>query len=208
MKRSYIGLAAAMMSAFGLSFGIGAASAAPDNLVPTGNPISGCGQGFSVGGACQTDNKNVYWHMADGGAKALETNDRVALKAMLDDQFQGPMNLTYDSTPAFTGSAETDWIFQEDSPGPGLAGYVWCNDKIGTWRCDQHYIMIDTGAYLNPKITCHETGHAVGLTHGDWATPSTANNASSLGCLRGPYSAITSNALGANNKAQIAAVYN
>lgn len=199
------------LATFGVSFAAGAGIANADNLVPTGNTAVTCPQGYPPPhGNCQTDNATVYWHMASG-TQALEAADRTALTNMLDAQY-GPTDLTliYDSTPVFSGGGETDWIYQE---GPieeeGVIGRTWCNDKVSTWACDQHYIKLEgSGQYFqNPKVTCHETGHAAGLTHGNAAYPVLPMNASSLGCLRAPLEAITSNALGSSNASQINAVY-
>lgn len=207
----YAWAAPAALALLGASLAAGIGIANADNLVPTGNGAITCPQGYPPPhGTCRTDNAKVYWHMASG-TQALEPADRTALTNMLTAQF-GPTDLTlvYDSTPVFSGSGETDWIYQE---GPiaeeGVIGRTWCNDKVSTWVCDQHYIKLEgSGQYFqNPKVTCHETGHAVGLTHGNAAHPVLAMNAASLGCLRAPLSAITSNALGSANVSQINAVY-
>jgi len=194
---------------FGASAAIGASVASADNLVPTGNSRIYCSQGYSLSsGICRTDNATVYWHAADSGSYTLESNDRSALTSMLSAQY-GPthLELHYDSTPVFSGSGETDWIYQEGEVEPGYAGWTWCNDQVSTWVCDQHYVKLESGNFLNPKVTCHETGHAVGLTHGSEASPVLLGNASSLGCLRTPLTNITTNALGSSNATQINAAY-
>lgn len=207
----YVLAVPAAVALFGASFAAGVGIANADNMVPTGNTFVSCFPGYGPPvGICRTDNATVYWHMA-GGTQALEPADRTALTNMLNAQY-APTDLTlvYDPTPVFSGSGETDWIYQE---GPiaeeGTIGRTWCNDQVSTWVCDQHYIKLEgSGQYFqNPKVTCHETGHATGLTHGPDAVPALANNASSLGCLRRPLSAITSNALGSTQAAQINATY-
>ena len=207
----YVVMGSAAVVAFGASLATGVGIAHGDNLVPTGNSAVTCTQGYPPPhGNCQTDNAKVYWHMA-GGAQALEPADRAALTNMLNAQY-APTDLTlvYDSTPVFSGAGETDWIYQEGPiKDPGVVGRTWCNDKVGTWVCDQHYVKLEgSGQYFqNPKVTCHETGHAVGLTHGNVASPVLALNAPSLGCLRAPLAAITSNAPGSANVTQINQVY-
>lgn len=190
---------------------VSAAHADPDNLVPTGSSSDFCDQSYHPpsNGACQTDNAQVFWHMTDSGDQQLEANDRDALKEMLNARYEPTdLDLTYDSTPVFSGGGETDVIYQEGPPPSGLLGYGWCNDQVGTWECDQWYIKIEGGGrYLDWKLTCHETGHGVGLTHGDWAHPTKALDDPVLGCLRSPLDRITTSALGANNKEQINAVY-
>lgn len=201
----------ALLSAASMAgFTTAAVAAYADNLVPTGNSQIFCDQGSALPiGVCQTDNADVYWHMASG-TQALEALDRAALEAMLGAQYApGDLRLHYEANPTFDGPGETDWIFQE---GPidteGTRGRTWCNDTVGTWECDQHYIKVEGPAgYQNPKLTCHEVGHAVGLTHGPQASPVLDDDDADLGCMRRPLNAVTSNAIGAANKAQINAVY-
>lgn len=212
MNTTFISTALSALVALPFIGGVLLANAASaDNLVPTGNSSIFCDQGSALPiGICQTDNANVYFHMAVG-TQALEAPDRAALNDMLDAQYRpGDLKLFEEPNPVFDGPSETDWIFQE---GPieteGTIGRTWCNDKVGTWECDQHYIKLEGSGqyYQNPRVTCHEVGHAVGLTHGPEANPSLDNDDAVLGCLRRPLSAITSHAIGAANKAQINSVY-
>lgn len=62
----------------------------------------------------------------------------------------------YDSDPTFSGSAETDAVYQSGPVSSSDEGYTYCDDPAdGTiWRCDQHYIRIEPGKWT-PGLTCH-----------------------------------------------------
>jgi hypothetical protein len=77
-------------------------------------------------------------------------------------------------------------------------------------RCDQAYINF---LYANPSqnyaraLACHETGHAVGLLHGEDAyTSGIRNDDSRLGCMVTPVNGDL-RLLGSNNVANINDVY-
>jgi hypothetical protein len=191
------------------------AFAATDNLVPTGTYSPIClGSGGTIGDmVCQTDNSEVYYYMDSSGEYELEQGDRDNVAAVLSAQYS-PTHLAihYDSSPVFSGEGETDIVYQEGSTGlpDGVVGATWCNDDVNSaaYECDQTYIRIaGAGPMSDPKVVCHETGHAVGLTHGSEAYPVVSRSDSQLGCLRTPLTAITSNALGTNQVNQINANY-
>lgn len=72
---------------------------------------------------------------------------------------------------------------------------TWCNDAVGTFQCDQQYIRIRGNGYYTSSLTCHETGHAVGLLHGDLASPKLGKTNKVLGCMTTP---VQSEVLGKN----------
>lgn len=63
-----------------------------------------------------------------------------------------------------------------------------------------------SGYTVNRALACHETGHAVGLTHGNLASPITSNTNSDLGCMVTPLNTSLPN-LGTSNVANINATY-
>ena len=69
---------------------------------------------------------------------------------------------------------------------PTTIGYTWCNDPISGYRCDQFYVRVEA-AYNDYALNCHETGHAIGLTHGQNAEYPSSNSDSRWGCLRTPW---------------------
>ena len=74
------------------------------------------------------------------------------------------LTISYDSTPTFSGSAETDVIYQEGAFGmpDHVSGVTWCNDPVdgSKWRCDQSYIRMRGAGRINAKVATHETGHS------------------------------------------------
>ncbi len=165
-----------------------------DGMMPTGNYDVICldKSGPGLGEVCQTDNADVYWY-ADGNSPGeLEDNDLSALRTMLNGQY-GPTDLvlTYDSSPVFSGDAETDIVYQESESGmplpSGSVGAMWCNGAAQAfYECDQAYVRIESSdGYRRHggSIACHETGHAVGLTHGYDASPRISDEDNRLGCM-------------------------
>ncbi|MFJ6988659.1 MULTISPECIES: hypothetical protein [unclassified Streptomyces] len=203
-------ISAALAAAFWLS-GTGVSQAAvTDNMWPTANLGGSChdrADGTDGTLACQTDNATVTYYMDSGGADKLESDDRSIVSNMLTSQYAPTdLTITYDSTPSFSGASETDIVYQESSTNvaSSVNGVTWCNDAADTLRCDQQYIRIRPTHY-SPGLSCHETGHAVGLTHGNSASPKLSKTDVRLGCLQTPVEFASS--LGANNKENINATY-
>lgn len=97
------------------------------------------------------------------------------------------LNVSFKSTCVTSGSAETDIVYQRGAHEPSrVLGRTVCNDAVSSTRCDQHDVRFDTGAPSGRNLACHETGHAVGLTHGQEADPAQANGANSLGRMQTP----------------------
>jgi hypothetical protein len=181
-----------------------------DNMYPTQHLTQAC---FSVSGPaqpgfCQTDNSALTYYMDSSGSNALEAVDRAVVNDVMSHQYNPTdLSVSYDSTPVFSGSAETDVVYEESSAGlpSSLDGYTFCNSAASSIKCDQQYIRIRGGGSYTKGLVCHETGHAVGLTHGNVAAPQKRNNDSRLGCLQTPVDA--DEALGANNIENINATY-
>lgn len=96
--------------------------------------------------------------------------------------------MSWVASPEYSGSAETDIIYQVSTSGfsGNTIGQTWCDDAVTATRCDQEYVRFRAATYVNRELACHETGHAVGLTHGADAYPSESNTASELGCMETP----------------------
>jgi hypothetical protein len=165
-----------------------------DGMMPTANYDIGCFSqaGPAAGEVCRTDNADVYWYADSNDPGELEDNDQTALRNMLANQYS-PTDLAihYDSTPVFEGDAETDIVYQEAEaslPLPsGILGAMWCNGSAPAWyECDQAYVRIESPDGFRRSggsIACHETGHAVGLVHGDDAAPALDPGDARLGCM-------------------------
>lgn len=177
-----------------------------DNFVPSSNYGPDCNQivsgDWNNATVCQTDNRDVYYYMDSSGEYELEQDDRDKVATALQNEYvPTTLNIYYDSTPVFSGTGETDIIYQEGNDIPAdAAGITWCNDEAGsaTFECDQSYIRIRTQGAYNLRRSCHETGHAVGLLHGPNASPAIDRLDSRLGCMRTPTSEISSGDLGGN----------
>lgn len=197
-------------------FVIGAASAAlvagttvvqasfTDNMYPTGNYSPSCRDGEMYDTFCQTDNRTLTVYRASNLSSAEKSTISRAVK-----DYYGPTDLVVkiESHGVTEGGSETDIIYKAKRLARGKIGITWCDDAVTSRKCDQHYIAFnsnhaDIGA-LNKSDVCHETGHAVGLTHGPDASPATGLYDDRLGCMS--YNDVFR--LGANNKDHINATY-
>lgn len=126
-----------------------------------------------------------YFYMDSAGTDSLEAADKNMVNQVIDGEYR-PTALAfhYDSNPTFSGSGETDWYYQEQGVSGDAQGQTVCNDPISyTYRCDQHYITIEPGWWTH-GLTCHESGHAAGLVHGNLAYPVVDLQDPILGCMR------------------------
>lgn len=202
-------LAAVTFTTVAVTAGV-AWAAYTDNMYPTQNQLSSCRSESGPDGdvTCQTDNSALNYYMDGSGTNMLETVDRNVVTNVLANIY-GPTDLTvtYDTTPAFSGSAETDIVFEESAVGlsSSAAGTTFCNNAADTRRCDQQYVRIRGGGYYTTGVTCHETGHAVGLLHGAQAAPRKSNTDEALGCMETPTDSFE--VLDANNIENINATY-
>jgi len=208
-RRRFTGMVALALAPLVIAAGV-AWAAATDNMFPTGRTTISCTTGLGNGGyPCQTDNKDVYFYMDSAGDNKLEAEDRSTVNRSIDGELR-PTDLAfhYDSTPVFSGAGETDIVYEESSSGlsDSAAGTTWCNAKGGDgYDCDQQYIRIRGAGYYTYARVCHETGHAVGLQHGNNSSPQLSKTDSRLGCMITPSNG--HNALGANNRDNINAAY-
>jgi hypothetical protein len=128
---------------------------------------------------------------------------------VLSDEFEPTdLSVNWDAPPVYEGDAETDIVYELGESGTGLDGIAWCNDaKGGTHECDQHYVRFDDDiSWPGRNIICHESGHAVGLTHGEDADPEVDNEDDALGCMQTPVP-ITDDELGTHNVDMINGTY-
>jgi hypothetical protein len=171
-----------------------------DNMFKTANYNPDCRDGSPGDPFCQTDNDFVTVFRQG----SLSSTGKANIKAAIDDEYR-PTDLSWSfvSNPSYSGSAETDIIYQEGTVSGTADGIAWCNDAVSSTKCDQHYNRFDS-ASPGKALACHETGHAVGLTHGQQASPQLSNGDNSLGCMTTPVE--TSN-LGTHNTNMINATY-
>jgi hypothetical protein len=181
-----------------------APSLAADNLVPTATYSAWCQNSAPfTGGICQTDNYSfTVFHESSVSATGWSH-----ITHALNGQFAPTtLSVVYSSTPTYTGTSETDLIYQvrTDVP-PGNDGYTWCNNAASLLRCDQQYSAFRANSLITDGLACHETGHAIGLLHGQEASPRLSNSDPSLGCMVKYVGATTG--LGSNNINEIDATY-
>lgn len=173
-----------------------------DSMYPTWNYNPTCVDGSLGSTYCQTDNAAVSF-----GLETMTAAQKTVFRNVMSSQFN-PTDLSTveNTTIIYTGSAETDIVYQVGNPGSGLNGITWCDDAVTSYQCDQHYVRIVAARVSSSSSTpCHESGHAVGLTHGSDAYPAVSNNNTNLECMRTPGTSVTT--LGAHNVAQINANY-
>ena len=202
-------------AAIGVSAAVGVAGAGvawavnANNMVGNANYDFECTEGGpGYGRVCRTDNAGVYYYMDSGGEFELETADRDNVRYVMSTYYNPTdLTVTYDSSPVFSGDAETDVVYQEGAVSGGFDGYTWCNDASpsGRYVCDQTYVRIEGGGLYTRGLTCHETGHSVGLLHGANSNPVTSNTDADLGCMRTPVSSGAT--LGTNQRNRINAAY-
>ncbi|MEV0390962.1 hypothetical protein [Nonomuraea sp. NPDC050643] len=208
MRSTPLRIAAVLICVVAALAPVSASAVAPDydGIYPTDRYHPWC----TSQEVCLTDNSNLSYYADSADWGKLEDLDKLYLGEMLYDQFD-PTNLavSYDNSPIFSGGGETDIIYQEDSEGiDGAIGMAWCNDRVdgNGYRCDQTYVRIKGhGYYQIPGVTCHETGHVVGLLHGYNTAPELYHQDTRLGCL--VTGVIPPGSLGSNNRQFINAVY-
>ena len=165
-----------------------AVAPAIDIVIPTATWNGQCVAGMYADVLCRTDNSTVTYYMDSSGEYELETADRTAVHGALARYNNLDPTITYDSTPVFSGSGETDFVYQEGSFGleDYVKGITWCNDPQDGTRhlCDQHYIRIRGAGNYTETTAGHESGHAFGLTHGQQASPILDQCAEVLGVMR------------------------
>lgn len=167
-----------------------------DNIVPTTNYNYSCQNATQANpkNVCRTDNASTGWWMEgniDFTTSANDTAAETSINLTMNNSYDGTdLNTFYDSTPVFSGAGETDVIYRSkasDFGSTNYIGYTWCDDDEGgsTYECDQQYVNFRSLS-ANRALACHETGHSVGLLHGNNAAPYTSPTDSIMGCMTNP----------------------
>jgi hypothetical protein len=175
-------------------------------MYKTSNASWNCWDGtMSDGLFCQTDNATLTVFMQSSVSSGRQTT----IRNMLSNSYS-PTDLavSYPASASYSGSAETDIIYQVSTSGFSgtTIGQTWCNDAVSSSQCDQEYVRFRGELQFDTELTCHETGHAVGLTHGADAGPAESNTASELGCMETPDSGGRPG-VGSHNQSEINATY-
>jgi hypothetical protein len=171
-----------------------------DSMFKTANYGPNCGDGNLGDTFCQTDNATLTV-FREG---SIGSTGRSNIASTLNNEYAPTdLSVSFPGSPSYSGSAETDIIYRQGTVPGTDTGIAWCNDAVSSTKCDQHYNQFDSA---NPStgLACHETGHAVGLTHGQNAAPQLSNGDNSLGCMTKP---VETSDLGAHNTNSINATY-
>lgn len=171
-----------------------------DSMYPTPNTWWSCTSGATPG--CRTDNSQVTYF----AEPSLTSTSRQNISSVLNNQFEPTdLSMIWQNPPAYTGSAETDIIFQMYDLPDNALGRTHCDDAISSELCDQQYVVFDNNSSnsgSSPHVACHEIGHGVGLQHGNRAYAETTNGDTELRCMVTPaVQSITT--LGVHNVDQI-----
>lgn len=183
----------------------GAQAWAADNMYPTGNANWTCfdsNPGNRV--FCQTDNASLTVYRQN----SLTSGAKSVIATMLSaDYAPTDFSVTIQSSGVYTGGSETDIVYQQSTSGMTgtVIGFAWCDDAVTNRKCDQHYVRFRYDS-IDAELACHETGHAVGLTHGHEASPRESQTAAELGCMETPDSGNRPH-LGSHNVSEINSTY-
>jgi len=192
-----IGIAAALVVA---SVALGSHT---HSMFKTANYSGDChDNAWSTSHFCRTDNQALSIYRESGFSSGGRSN----IGSTLTQSYTTTdLNVDFPGSASYSGGAETDIIYQykPSSVPSGYDGWTWCNDAVGALSCDQHYAAFQSASPTWP-LACHETGHAVGLTHGQDASPRVSNGDNGLACLTTP---VETHLLGSHNTGQINGAY-
>lgn len=171
-----------------------------DSMRPTANFPENCATAYF----CQTDN-NALTYFSES---SLNQTSKNTVTSILNNLYNPTdLNVTFQNPPVYTGSAETDNIYRISTTLPlGVAGRAYCDDPIDTIKCDQHYVEFGSQFWAQ-DITCHETGHAVGLTHPEDASPAFLPGEPTFNCMKNNGQNSNGTGLGTHNQSQINGTY-
>lgn len=175
------------------------------NMFPNANANYTCVDGNIGGRSCRTDNSTLTVFIESTITGTSKTNLQNALNLSYNNGTN--LSVSYVNPPVTSGSAETDIIFQKGNGVPtGNIGWAWCNDAVTSVKCDQHYVRWTATTTVSRNTACHETGHSVGLRHGQQSEPKVPNDFDDLYCMERPSSG-GSQYLGSFNIEEINDVY-
>jgi len=184
------------------------AHAAPANdiIVPTDTYNELC----TVSSICATDNSDVWYYMDSVGDYEVEAAGVNAMTSAMEAWGTATdVTVGYDTTPKFSGEAETDVVWRQRFFSDDTLGVTYCVDRVNDTRhrCDSHYIEATPLVGWKQEVLRHEVGHALGLVHGPQAAPLRTKCAPVMAIMRAHLGCIDSSALGAIPKNNVDWVY-
>jgi len=194
----------------------------PDSLFPTGNA-----NWFCLGGGTGTGSRPfclLTFNTSGPGYAltwwadwAINAGPYSVMQTTIENQFE-PTDLTVTeaAAPDYSGNNSTRVIYElrGDVPSPAQ-GITWCDEAYddpflpgpgNSLFCNQTYVAFLSNAVIQVPLICHETGHAVGLTHGAQASPAMSQTDPNLSCMKTPV-LITDTTLGIHNTTQMNVMY-
>lgn len=178
-----------------------------DSIYPTGSTtwICGDGQQGTIPGTqlfCLSDHSYILTYFVE---LSIDDAGWGTLVNTMNNQYNPTDLVTIDMEwsggPSYTGADQTDIIYQRRTDIPGTAlGVTYCDAPLTFTRCDQQYVVLRSASPTS-DVLCHETGHALGLTHGRQAFPTVLDSDPTLRCMRNP--ATGDATLGSHNAALI-----
>ncbi|WLQ39713.1 hypothetical protein P8A22_06675 [Streptomyces laculatispora] len=160
--------------------------------------------GVPTADAAVTDNATLTIYRQG----SLTSGEKSVISSALTGYY-GPTDLAVSikSSGTYTGSSETDIVYQAGALPATTIGRTWCDDAVTARKCDQHYVRFNDNTSsigaINKSNACHESRRAVGLTHGPQASPKLGLYDNRLGCMS--YDDVYG--LGSNNIQNINATY-
>jgi hypothetical protein len=147
-------------------------------IFPTLNTAGVC----HIGRVCQTDNATLTYYYGQGMSGTAAHNTDVTL---YDTYNTTDLNVVKHTTAVTAkDQAETDIMYRiaPDEVPDSKIGVTRCASLGGpSIECDRFIVAFEKTP--NVHLACHETGHAVGLVHGDNAFEPVSKTAPVLGCM-------------------------
>ncbi|MEU2281842.1 hypothetical protein ABZ614_07830 [Streptomyces sp. NPDC013178] len=124
--------------------------------------------------------------MDSGGNNKLEDDDKRMVRNVMSGEYNPTdLSVSYESSPSWSGDAETDIYYSEGTVSGSDEGLTYCENPRGLRHLQvRPAVREDRARSLGYGLTCHETGHAVGLLHGDDSMPTEGMRDSRLGCMK------------------------
>jgi len=154
-----------------------------DNLVPNRRIGYSCFSG-NIGNftACSQDNTDLEWGV-QAGFSPNEMSNLFSVQGEIDGT---DFRTTRTNSITYSGDYETDIVYTHHSFGGTTIGATWCEDSVNGSKCDQWYVAFKDTLEADMNLACHESGHALGLLHGNDASPAVPLTDSRLGCMVWP----------------------
>ena len=173
------------------------------NFITNGDLV--CTAGPTANTPCMTDTLELSWNSNLGPRYSTAVLDSLYNSYDTTDLTVSPYGVHDNSVDVFYATA--------DLPGDAVGRYQ-CVYPVpnNTYRCNHGHVTFDGAMgetlsdYQLKSVACHETGHSVGLTHGQDAYPVMANSNDVLACLQTPLAQVVPT-LGTHNTQHINANY-